>query len=93
MHWARLQRLSATDTLEGVSGQTSPDQRWELYLDPISTIPQEGHTVERQHRGDSYYSALATVGVERKSIHASSCVDRRGMKAHEQKRSLAQLVE
>ena len=55
-HWARLQRLSAKDTLEGVSGQTSPDQCWELSWDPMSTIPQEGHTVRRQLRGDSCYS-------------------------------------
>ena len=37
----------------------------------MTTIPQEGHTAEKQRRGDSYYSALATVGVEKKSTLAS----------------------
>jgi len=46
----------------------------------MTTIPQEGLTVERQLRSDSCYSALATVGVERKSTHASMV---RGTQGHE----------
>ena len=46
----------------------------------MTTISQEVHTVERQRRGDSCYFALATVGVERKSTHASMV---RGPQGHE----------
>jgi hypothetical protein len=46
----------------------------------MTTIPQEGHTVEQQRRGDSCYSALATVVVERKSTHASKMC---GLQGHE----------
>ena len=62
-------RLSAKDTLEGVSGETSPDQRWKLSSDPMTTIPQEGHAVELQRRGDLVRDE-AMVGVGRISTHA-----------------------
>ena len=37
MHRARLQRLSPTDALEGVSGPTSTDVRQELSCDPMTS--------------------------------------------------------
>ena len=54
----------------------------------MTMIPQEGHAVERQRRGDSCYSALAAVGVERKSTHASMV---RGPQGHEGIRAKAVL--
>jgi len=45
----------------------------------MTTIPQEGHIVERQSRRDSCYSALETVGVGRKSTPASMV---RGTQGH-----------
>jgi len=50
--------------------------------------PTRGHNVERQRRGDSCYSALVTVGVERKSTHKSKV---RGPQEHEGIRAEASL--